>query len=224
MTQTNSDILRGYFDEVSNHKRPDLLSKYLSEKFVGHGTPYVGMGVNSDDSSGNKVIVKVVFPGSPAEGKLKVGDELLRVFDGERNWTTFEELRQGIWGQGVIGTTITIWVRRDSSEHEVHITRGLVQSFEIPYKLVEPSMREFFEEWPDFNTRLINVIEAGDIVAYHAENQGHNVKYGRTASWAEFGFVRIQGGKITDWWSVEDGVSLFKQLGYTIREPALAKI
>lgn len=224
MAQTNSSILRGFFDEVNNQKRLDLIPKYLSEKFVGHGTPYVGMGVNSDDSSGNKVIVQVVFPGSPAEGKLKVGDELLRVFDGERNWTTFEELRQGIWGQGVIGTTITIWVRRDSSEHEISIKRGLVQGFEFPYTIIEPGTREYFKDWPDLKARLVNVIESGDLVAYHAEYQGRNVKYGRSAMWAEFGIVRIQGGKITDWWSVEDTFSQFKQLGYTIREPALAKI
>jgi hypothetical protein len=42
--------------------------------------------------------------------------------------------------------------------------------------------------------------------------------------WSEFGIVRIQEGKITDWWSAEDGFSVMKQLGYTIHEPALAKV
>jgi len=41
--------------------------------------------------------------------------------------------------------------------------------------------------------------------------------------WAEFGFVRFQDGKIIDWGSAEDGISQFKQLGYTILAPALAK-
>jgi hypothetical protein len=42
--------------------------------------------------------------------------------------------------------------------------------------------------------------------------------------WAEFGFVRIQNGKITDWWVTDDALSQIKQLGYTIREPALVKV
>jgi hypothetical protein len=224
MTQTNSDILRGYYEEVDNQKHLDLLPKYLSEKFIGHGTPYVGMGVMSDDTSGNKIIIKIVYPGSPAEGKLMVGDEILRVFDGERTWKTFEELREGIWGQGVIGTPITVWVRRDNVEHEITINRGLVQGFEFPYKDIEPGMREYFKDWPDLTSRLVNVIEADDLVAYHVEHQGHSVRYGRSAMWAEFGFVRIQNGKITDWWATDDALSQIKQLGYTIREPALVKV
>jgi len=49
----------------------------------------------------------------------------------------------------------------------------------------------------------------------------------RVASNARCGDVLdsdIQGGKVTDWWGVEDGVSLFKQLGYTILALALAKV
>jgi hypothetical protein len=224
MTQTNSSILRGYFEDVNNQKHLELIPKYISEKFIGHGTPYVGMGVNSDDTSGNKVIIQLVFPDSPAEGKLKVGDEILRVFDGERTWKTYEELRQGIWGQGVIGSSVTVWVKRDNLEHEINIIRGLVKGFEFPYKLIEPGTREYFKDWPDLKTRLVNVIETGDLVAYHVENQGHNVRYGRSAVWAEIGFVRFQDGKIIDWWSLEDSFSQLKQLGYTIREPAPVKI
>jgi hypothetical protein len=223
MTQTNSSILRGYFDEVINQKHLDLLPKYFSEDFIGHGTPYVGMGVRIDDSSGMKVTIEAVNPGSPAEGKLMVGDEILRVVDGEHTFKTFDELRQTTWGQGALGTSLTVWVRREGVEHEITLVRGLVQGFKFPYQVLEPGTREFFKEWPDLNARLVNVIEAGDLVAYHAETEGHNTRYGRAAVWAEFGFVRIGHGKITDWWSVEDMLAQFRQLGYTIREPASGK-
>jgi hypothetical protein len=102
MTQTNSSIVRGFFDEVINERRLDLLPKYFSEEYVGHGTPYVGIGVAPDYSRGEKVTVKLVNPGGPSEGKLMVGDEILRVSDGERTWETFEELRQSAWGPGVM--------------------------------------------------------------------------------------------------------------------------
>jgi hypothetical protein len=34
--------------------------------------------------------------------------------------------------------------------------------------------------------------------------------------------VRVQDGKITDWWSTEDTFSQFKQLGFTVKEPPVA--
>ena len=202
MSQTNISILQGYFDEVNNQKRLDLLPKYISNKFIGHGSPYVGMGLMTDDSSGDKIIIQAVYPGSPAEGKLIVGDEIVRARDGERTWNTFEALRQGgLWGQGVIGTPVTVWVKRGNVETEVTLMRGMVTGFEFPYQVVEEGTRDFFKEWPDLQTRLVDAIESGALVAYHAENQGHNARYGRSAVWSEFGFVRIQDGKITDWWS-----------------------
>jgi hypothetical protein len=223
MTQTNSSILRSYFDEVVNQKRVDLLPKYISEEFIGHGAPYVGLGVMPDDSSGVKVTIRLVFPGGPAEGKLMAGDELLRVFDGQRTYQTFDELREPAWGQGVLGTSLTVWVRRQEAEHEITLMRGLVKGPEFPYHVVVASYPEFLKEWPDQKARLVHVIETGDLVAYRAENQGLNARYGRSAVWVESGFVRIQHGKITDWWSVEDTLSQFRQLGYTIHEPPLAK-
>jgi hypothetical protein len=223
MAQTNSSILRGFIDEVMNQKHLELIPKYISEKFISHGSPYVGLGVSNDDSSGDKVIIQMVKAGGPADGKLMVGDEILRAVDGERTWKTFEELRHGIWGQGVIGSSLTVWVRREKAEKEIKLVRGLVQGFEFPYQMVEAGNREFFKDYPDFKIRLVNVIEAGDLVAYQAEDQGHNVRYNRTAVWAEFGFVRIQDGKATEMWSTEDGISLLKQLGYSILAPELVK-
>jgi predicted SnoaL-like aldol condensation-catalyzing enzyme len=224
MTQTNSDILRSFIDEVTNQKHLNLIPKYLSKKYIAHGTPYVGVGCKSDDKSGDKIIIDGIFPDSPAEGKLMVGDEILRVFDGERTWKTFEELREGLWGHGVIGTPVTVWVRRDNVEQEITIVRGLVKAAEFSYQDVETGSREWIKEWPDLTTHLVNVIEAGDLVAYNAQNQGHNTRYGRSAVWAECGMVRVKDGKITDWWSVEDIYTQFKQLGYSIHEPVLAKV
>lgn len=224
MSQSNINILQGYFDEVTNQKRLDLISKYISEKFTGHGSPYVGMGLMNDDSSGNKIIIRAVYPGSPAEGKFMVGDEIVRARDGERTLSTYDELRQGgLWGQGALGTPLTVWVRRDGVEKELTVVRGMVKGAEFSYSMLETGMQEFFKEFPDLKTHLVNAIDSGDLVAYHVENQGHNVRYGRSAVWSEFGFVRIQDGKITDWWSSEEPLSHYRQLGFTILQPEMVK-
>jgi len=225
MAQTNISILHGYFDEVINQKQLDRIPKYISEKFIEHGSPYVGLGVMIDDTNGDKITIMAVNPGSPAEGKLRVGDEILLAYDGDNTWKTYEELRQGgVWGQGEIGTCITVRVRRDSAEHEIDIIRGLVQGFEGHYDILERGMREYLKEYPDLNARLINVIESGDRVAYHLEGQGYNARYGRSAVWAEFGFVRIKDGKIIEKWNSEEGISQLKQLGYTLLAPTFVKI
>jgi hypothetical protein len=57
MAQMKVGILRSYFDEVINRKQLNLIPKYVSEKFIGHGMPYVGMGIMNDASSGDKVRV-----------------------------------------------------------------------------------------------------------------------------------------------------------------------
>jgi len=224
MAQTNSSILRGFYDDVVNQKHLDLIPKYMSEKFIGHGAPYVGIGMTFDTTKGEKIIVQMVKPGSPADGKLKVGDEIMQVRDGARTWKTYQELRYGgLWGQGVLGTSFTVWVQRDNAEKEIQLTRGLIQGFEFPYQMVEDGNREFFKDWPDVKVRLVHVIEAGDLVAFQAEYQGHNVRYGRSSVWDEFGFARIQDGKITDMWSSDETVAELRQLGYTILQPEMVK-
>jgi predicted SnoaL-like aldol condensation-catalyzing enzyme len=98
-----------------------------------------------------------------------------------------------------------------------------VKGFVYSYHMVETGTRDFFKEFPDLKTRLLNAIESGDMVAYHVENQGQNVRYGRSAVWSEFGFVRIQDGKITEWWSSDDTIPQYRQLGYTILQPEMTK-
>ena len=223
MSQTNSSILRGFFEEVLNQRNPDLLPKYVSENYAGHVTPYVGVGVAPDSGSGEKVTIQTVVPGSPADGKLMVGDELLHVSDGDRTWETSNELRQSSWDLGPLGTSLTVWVRRAGEKHKITLVRDLVQGVDLPYGFIESGVREAHKDWPDLQIRLKLVIESGDLVAYHAENQGYNARFGRSAVWSECGFMRMQDGKITEWSSTEDGYSMCRQLGYTIEEPQLAE-
>ncbi len=177
-----------------------------------------------DASSGDRIIIQSVYPGSPADGKLMVGDEIVRAQDGERIWNTYDTLRMGgLWGQGPLGSPITVWVRRNGGETDVTLMRGVVNGFEYHYQEVEMGNRENSKEWLGLKTRLVNVIESGDLVAYQLEAQGQNIRYGRSAVWTEFGFVRIEDGKITDWWNSDDTISQYKQLGFSILAPEMVK-
>ncbi len=224
MIQTNINILQDYFDEVINQKHLDRISKYMSENYIEHGYPYVGLGLMIDSTGGDKIIIMAIVPGSPAYGKLMVGDEIILAYDGDNTWKTYDELRQGgVWGQGEVGTCITVRLLRDNAEHEIDIIRGLVEGFEGHYDMVEKWLGEYLTEYPDLKARLIHVIESGDLVAYQLECQGYNTRYGRSAVWAEFGFVRIVDGKITEKWTSDETVSELKQLGYTLIAPIMVK-
>ena len=221
MSPTNSEILHGYYDEVINQKRLDLIPKYLSKNLIIHNVTYVGVGIMTDDLNGVQVIVLNVIPGSPADGKLMVGDELLRVDDGARTWETYEELRLFLWGPGPVGSSLTLWVLRGGIEYKITLFRDLIPGPEIPFHFIESSFPEFFKEWPDIKNQVVQVLESGDMVAYRLENQGYNTRYGRRAVWTEFGFMRIQDGMITELWALEDLLFQFKQLGYIVHEPVL---
>jgi hypothetical protein len=225
MAQTNINILHGYFEEVINQKHLDRLPTYFSKNFTEHGFPYVGLGLMIDDTSGDKITIMQVVPGSPSDGKLMPGDEILLAYDGDNTWKTYDDLRQGgVWGQGEVGTCLTVRVRRDNTEHEIDIIRGLIKGMEGHYDMLEMGMGQYFKEYSDLKTRLVNVIESGDLVAYQLETQGFNTRYGRSAVWSEFGFARIQDGKITEMWNSEESISMLKQLGYTLTAPAYVKV
>jgi predicted ester cyclase len=223
MVIKNSDILRGYFDEIVNQKKLEKLPQYLHEQFISHRSPYVGLGLATDDGSKGKVIISTIHPGSPADGKLQVGDEILQFQDGEHTWNTYAELRSGMWGQGMIGTTVSIRVKRAGEEHEYQVMRGLVEGFQFSYSFMHDAIPNYFDEWPDIHFHLVHILEAGDMVAYYGENQGRNIRFNRSAIWGECGMVRVQDSRIIEWWSQEDSFSWMRQLGFALQEPNVIK-
>jgi len=95
LMKSNVEIIQEIAEQVVNQKKLDIYDQYFSQDYISRGAPYVGMGF-SVDSSGNKHIIKFVAPGSPAEGKLQVGDELLWAEDEHQRWATYEDIKQGV--------------------------------------------------------------------------------------------------------------------------------
>ncbi len=74
MEDKNILIVREFMEQVINQKNFDRLFDYFSPACIIHNTPYVGMGIRYDDSSGECFVVEKVAPHAPASGKLFEGD------------------------------------------------------------------------------------------------------------------------------------------------------
>jgi hypothetical protein len=58
------------------------------------------------------------------------------------------------------------------------------------------------------------------MVAYYSTNTGTSAIYHQSGIWPECNILRLEDGKIVEWWGVEDGLTLWRQLGFRITEPA----
>jgi hypothetical protein len=76
LMKSNVEIIQDIVEQVVNQKIIDKWDQYTSQDYISRGALYVGVGF-SVDSSGDKHIINIIAPGSPAEGNLQVGDELL---------------------------------------------------------------------------------------------------------------------------------------------------
>ena len=219
MSKTNKEIVQGFFDQVINQKRIDLWDEYISKDYVSHAAPYVGMGLSTHTSS-DKITVTSVAPGSPADGKLRAGDEIIRLEDDNNLADTFDEIKNAVFGLGQIGTTIKVRVRRGEGTFDYEITRGLIEGFDITYEIARENLRTFLmDEYPDVKVTVKQIIGEGDMVACYCESQGTNSDFNRLSIWPESGFFRLSEGKIVEEWYVEDYVGALKQLGYDIKAP-----
>jgi hypothetical protein len=87
LMKSNVEIIQDVIEQVVNQKKIDIWDQYFSQDYISRGAPFVGMGF-SVDSSGNKHTINIIAPGSPAEGKLQVGDELLWAEDEHQRWAS----------------------------------------------------------------------------------------------------------------------------------------
>ena len=219
MSKTNKEIVQSFFDQVVNQKRIDLWDEYISKDYVSHAAPYIGMGLSTHTSS-DKITVTSVAPGSPADGKLRVGDEIIRVEDEYNVWHTFKQLKTAVMGLGQTGTTIKVQVRRGEQIFDYEITRGLIEGFDITFELARENLRTFLmDDYPDVKVTVKQIIGEGDIVACYSESQGTNSDFNRQSIWPESTFYRLSEGKIVEEWYVADYVGSLKQLGYDIKAP-----
>jgi predicted ester cyclase len=217
--KSNVEIIQDIVEQVVNQKKLDIYDKYFSQDYISRGNPYVGMGF-SVDSSGNKHIITFVVPGSPAKGKLQVGDELLWAEDKRQRWATYENIKQGIL-QGYRGSTYKMGVRRENQTLEYELTRDFIKGYDTPKEQAKSDLREFMTiQFPDLKATIRQILADGDMVVCLLEYRGTHADLEREAVWREAWFVRLSEGKIAEDWTVYNGDSYLRQLGYQIIPPS----
>jgi predicted ester cyclase len=220
MSRTNAQIVREYIEEVGNRQHYDRTFDFCSRDCVVHGSPYVGLGCNFDDRSGDKIVITDIAPGGPAAGILHAKDELVRVVDKEKSWETFQDLKTGLWGQGVLGSPVTVTIKRGEKLLEIPMKRGRIEGLDFNVATSMEIWKDYtLKYWPDLKSEIKLVIAEGDLVATYVVNSGTNLEYNHSAVWDECDIYRLKDEKIIEIWGIENNSVLQKQLGYQIIPP-----
>jgi predicted ester cyclase len=212
--KTNVEIIQDTIEQIVNQKKIEMWDRFFSPDYLARGAPFIGMGF-SRDTSEKKHLLDFVFPGSPADGKLQAGDELLWVEDEHRRWTGFEEIEQGLRGK-----KYKLGVLRGDQTLEVELTRDLIKGFDTPSEQAKSEMQEFMTDFPDLQAAIKLILADGDMVVSLLEYRGTHAKYEREAVWREAWIARLSEGTIVESWPIIDESSFLRHLGYQLVPPS----
>jgi predicted ester cyclase len=213
--KSNLETIRETIEQIVNQKKIELWDHYFSPDYIARGAPFIGMGFSRDRSE-NQHIINMIVPGSPAEGKLQVGDELLWVEDEHHRWSTYEQIEQGLQGR-----KYKLGLRRGNQTLEVELTRDLLKGFDTHTEQAKSEMQEFVtKQFPDLRATIKLILADGEMVVCLLEYRGIHAKFKREAVWQEAWFARLSEGKIVESWPIIDLDSYFRHLGYQLIPPS----
>jgi len=216
--KSNVEIIREILEQVVNRKNIDAWDEYFSPEYIARGAPFIGVGFYRDSSEG-KHVIHAIPRGSPAEGKLEVGDELLWVEDERQRWATYEDIPKGI--QSHRGNKLKVGVRRGTETLEYELVRGLIHGFDTDNDRAKSGMQDFMTtSIPDLSVEVILTVSEGDMVVCLMEYRGTHASFKRGAIWREAWFVRLSEGKIVESRPLPDIDAYCRQLGYQLTDPS----
>jgi predicted ester cyclase len=195
--KSNIEIIQDTIEQIVNQKKIDQWDQYFGSEYIARGAPYIGMGF-SRESSGNKHVINMVIPGSPVDGKLQVGDELLWVEDEQQRWSTYAEIEQGIQGR-----KYKMGIRRGDQTLEYELTRRFIDGFDTHTDQAKFEMQEFMtNNFPDLRAAIKLILADGDMVGCLLEYRGTHINSKREEVWREAWFTRLSEGKIVESWPI----------------------
>lgn len=152
--------LEGVMDRLIQHPHAEinaLLSpRELEELHAGTAGSIVGIGV-AIELVADVVVIREVIAGGPAEaGKLRPGDRILGVNGKRINETPLIEVVGEIRGEA--GTTVDIFVQRDTEEWTETLTRGEVEIEAVNGRMLDE--RVGLLRIDAFNERTVEQVDA----------------------------------------------------------------
>lgn len=218
--KSNVEIIRETIEQVVNQKKIEKWDDYFSQSYIARGAPYIGLGFSVNSSKG-KPIIDNIASGSPSDGILQVGDELLWGEHEDQHWTTYKNISQGI-SQGHQGSKYKLGVQRGDKDLEFEVTKGLFRAFDTNCEQAKSDMREFMtKEIPDLTANIQLILAEADMVVCLLEYQGTHANYGLQAVWREAWFVRLSEGMIVESWPVNDESAYLRQIGFQLIPPSI---
>lgn len=212
--KTNIEIIQETIEQIVNQKKIELWDQFFSPEYIAHSAPFIGMGF-SRDTSGDRHILDFVFPGSPADGKLQTGDEIVWIEDGQQRWESYEEVSEALRGK-----QYRVGVRRGDQILEIELSRELFPGFETHTAQAKSEMRDFMsKQFPDLSATIQLILADGDQVVCLLQYRGTHAKYDREIVWREAWFTRLAEGQIVESWPIIDESAFFRHLGYQLIPP-----
>jgi predicted ester cyclase len=216
---TNTEIVRGFTEAINNNEF-DRVWEFCSKDCISHSPPWVGLGFRPDLDLEGHFIIQGLIPEGNAVKAMQIGDEVLRVADEHRAWETYEEIKNGIWGQGIPGSAVLVTVKRGEQILDLRIERCFLPAVDVLLADFLPMWQaDQLKNWIGLKSEIQLIFEKDDLVAFYAVDTGTNKDFQRTAAWGECNIFRIKDGKITEMWGVMDSYMQLTQLGYQITEP-----
>ena len=215
--KSNIEIIQEVIEQVVNQKKIKKWDLFFSQDYMAHGAPYLGIGY-STKKVGYKLIINFIVPGSPAEGNLQEGDELLWGEDERQRWGNVKALSQAI-GRGQRGSIFKLAVRRGDETLEFELAKGPFH-VDTGCKQAKAEMKIFMTKVvPDLQATIDLIFGDGDMVVCLMTYSGTHATYKREAIWREAWITRLSAGMIVESWPVNDESSFLRQIGYKLVPP-----
>jgi hypothetical protein len=222
MSTSHKALIRQYF-ELRNARRwndlLDFIDRNFAEDFVIEIETFVDRGFSVKKADDKVVVDLYPFGQHPVEGKLKNGDEIIFVQEGERRYETLPEILHGSWG-GNPQESVHVQARRDGQIFEMEFTPVINKGGDWPYPLEQWHKDiEGAGEWGEQQSELLYIVEEGSRVACFVSHTGCHEKFQRTYAYTQAWIFEFRGGKIARFLEVHNTLAEYIALGYKLTPP-----
>ena len=197
MFKPNVQTVQEYI-EAMNRKQFQRIFEFCSADCIIRGEPFEGIGAIGKADREGRFVLKSVFQNGSAGECLQIGDELVRVVDSDHVWDKFSEFEKGTWNRGMAGTPVTVTVRRAGRSLECHLTRDVIESYNIKLSERIETIQKESRMWSKLVEKVNLIFGHDDLVAVYSTFRGTPRENDGFAAWSACCIYRLKDGKIIE--------------------------